>query len=582
MLINMRRLAYVIITLFSVVGLPLSAQDTVPWLPDPTIIFEPRVEIIKTDISTLGSSQSSFPWDDEKRLIYIKNSESGEINSYPYPKEFKSANWPSELDNGKWLIPVIENVNTEIVNWVWILDTKTGSFSRYVALCGQTNPLFVSDIIESDWIISTDYRGDNHTYLCEIATGKLSVPLPDEMEWQILDGIGISTVPPFPSPDGEWIAMFAAEKSEGYNLPLYVYSYNTLTGQLNELGNLPIDKEFNFQQWVGNQILIYTGGMIEWSNRRIYIADVEKPQSLEYAVGRGRYRPDFHDNPPRFEFVSGTEGYDGPHNCTWVTYTIETRQLITHDLGKMCNPDVGNLGEDAYYRDLPEITEGKVRTASLVRFNALTGERKELYAGEIESAEWISEDERFALLTLDTSGGIDRITFQPSYLWNLSSSNMRLAYVDLVNKRTLFDIPAYWDFDGDTWALKSSVRKIDENTFLAISFLDFQRGYASLFSFDGKNYVEKRLVDDVAIDMGRFLLIWDDEPYSSSRMGIYDIETGNSIPIIRNVDTSMYTITIDDYASIDNMIVTVSNVLTQNNSDNLSVRYTVKIPPPAG
>lgn len=504
----------------------VAAQDSAPWPPDPTTLFAPGVEIVHSDIQPRPSAPL-IDWDNTTHILYIRDSATGEYNEYPYPDSILSIFYPSKLDDGTWIVSAQEDdpVTQADQKWIWFIDPVTGVFSRYPAYCGQVAPLEIADVEEINWILFTDPdTGDQ--YLCKTATGERSPALPTGWEWYDISD----------SPDGQWVAVFAFPKVLDYQV--HVFSYEVATGLLREIGSFVPDYNLFFQRWVGSQVLIGTSEMPEWFTRYIVIADAARVNSVEVAVARLRFWPSYFPNPPRYEFISGTEGGSFSY-CEWIIYDISTRVLTRRNLGSLCEPEIGRLTETAYYRD---VSGPQASQATLVRFNAVTGERKDLFIGEIEDVIWVSADEHYAILSLDNSGQIDLISYIPTDMGgSLYSAN--LSYVDLVSGEVLFSIPGGWVLDNGYWIMHSSIYPLNDGTFLAIAFsnyYDYQESYASLFYQASGQYVETRLVNNVIAATQKYIILKRHIDNGLSRFDVYNTETATVHPLIQSIDLENY------------------------------------------
>jgi len=565
-------LLWVITSLLLFAPLSAAAQDATPapWPPDPNDIFEAGIEAIEippfSPVNTVDNS---------KRLISIRSQETGHVEQFSFVEAFRDVRSSEIIDGVLWLVVT----ETSGIRWVWSLDLQTKSFERYIAKCGQQQLISIQSALNLPWVLYED-QPEGKVYLCESTTGNVSAPLPDDMTWLIDDVYLNSPIQPSTSPDEQWVALFAKS-----NPPLpyqtFVYSYDIVHQQLRRLGDFQSDEIMHFSNWVGTQVMLYTRMMSDSSLESFYIADVTKSQNLEYAFSESGTILDYYDDLPRYEYVHGSVGYNSPFNCSWSVYMVKERKSIIHDLGTMCQPEIGELSETAYYRDIPNMEIGPPSVATLVRYNALTRERKDLYSGEIESVEWVSEDEQFAILTLGNNGIINRAHDIPSEFWDLYSSPLRLAYVDLVAQKVLFEVPALWSAYWDGQELLSTIQPLDQNRFLAIGYTEEQDGLASIFTFDGEKYIKKPLIDHVAYQIGHYLVRWTDGYQQSTRMSLYNIEAGRTIPVIQDVNADNYRINIDEVYSLDHFIITVSNV-PSTTTDYQSVRYKVKIPERAG
>jgi hypothetical protein len=520
---------------------PLRGQDEAPWPPDPSEIFAEGVEILETRIiEPTSSPQPSDLWDDERRELYVVDSETGERRAYPYPKNVVSVQWPQVLDDGSWLVPVKEIIpdTDRLKSWVWSLDLISGAFSRYDWPCNPDDDLYVQTILENPWVFTKDSL-TGYVYLCETDTGRVSEPLPEGWDWGLEQPVSVSD-------EGRWLAFLACE-ADSICENTRVFSYEIATGQLNILGAFASDYRLRFSRWVDSQVLIVAGKMVEYANDvydySFYIVDAAQPDSLGYAFALSGVWSEYYDNPPRYEIVGNTEGDPNGLRCFWTVYTIGTRELATYDLGTLCKPEIGKVGEDAYYRDVPDYRSS---SATLVRFNPITGERVDFFTGEIERVVWVSADEKYAELVLDSSGSVDIYPYLPWDQWGTPTS-ARLAYVDLTTDTILFDIPAGWT-GTEGWAGPlSGIVHLGENRFMGVVIDERSGSYASLFTLSDGEYVETHLLDNVELYSRERLLFWVDGTHHSAGMSMYDVETEAITPVIKPFDSERYMVHFGDY-----------------------------------
>jgi hypothetical protein len=523
----------------------VTAQDDFP--PDPSEIFTDAVEVVEIFDPFVNRQNIVAPpqqdvavANDATRQLAVTYSE--ETTTYAYPDEVLSVRSNHVfVDTTVWFNVVEQHGG----GWVWILDLTTGEFSRFVARCGQLQVTYTSTAL-TPWVVYTDpYSGAQ--FLCETATGNLSSILPYQRDWRT-DNITAS-------PNGEWLALMAFAPSNNYS-EVFIYSYQISTDTLNVLGSLYPEEVLFFERWVGTQILIGTSRMPEWHTRYLYIADAAFPNSLELAVTRFRFWPDYQENPPRYEFITGTEGGDGVPYCSWIIYDIESRELVTHDLYSMCLPDIGMIDGTGYYRDL---LDPQLRAATLARFTPLTGEREDLYTGEIEAVHWVSDDEHYAALTLDDSGRID---VHSSFYDPGSPTNPSIALVDLQTDVILYQAATGW-LSPAPWISYSNgsyIRRIDENTFLAFINRSNQEhihldSYVSRLELVDGQIEETVLVEDAAyitLDNAGIIFRSSSEWDEAASYNLYEIATGNVIPLTQDIDPNVYVL--DFHPAGDNLI----------------------------
>lgn len=347
-------------------------------------------------------------------------------------------------------------------------------------------------------------RRDEQFPICELATGKLSQPMPPEADWRFdIRRLGGETL--LVSPDDKWVAYISTSP----DWILSLLAYERATGRLVRLGYVPHEWENDrVLGWATNTALYFTSrDTPEWTTSYAYVATVPVENSVRQVMYNWRFRVSYRDDPPRFEKMI-TPGNDErywfdhqlPIDCTRHVYDIVTQVTTVEHYGAICLPEYTAKNGAEYYRDI----QGNGKTW-LIRFNTETRERKNLYYGEIERLHWVAEDEHYALVTLDTSGktecrpGFEWTDIIADGCWDVEQPVITL--VDLTTGKTLFSSlgsAATIGFSG------RYATAIDDHT-LTISYstdywhtstnfyLQLENGHADVQVLDG--YPDKYLVD---------------------------------------------------------------------------------------
>jgi len=581
--IFMKRHLFALFMLVLVLGfMPVHAQETepIPWPPDPAQIFAPGVEIINVEVITpephRTASAPQYPWDNELRTI--TTSALPEAIPYAYPDEVREISGGIDrVSLTQWLVNVLENVENspDSFHWVWMFNPITGEFVRYEALCGQEE-IYSNNILEDRWLFYID-PDTERLHLCEIATGLLSDPLPEGM-YPINY---LRNLEPILSPDSNWVVAIVGGEP-GLRGETYAFSYEVATEELRLLGDFYSYDTINFGEWFDTQFTIHTSDMPEYSTRTIYIADVSQSNSLDFAVSRFRYWPEYFDDPPRYEFISGIEGAGSlPINCSWIIYDISTRTYIRRPLGMLCQPDLGRLQGTAYYREVLDINSA---TATLVRYNALTREREDLKEGEIELIVDISTNIQLATLVLDDSGRIDNRPFEPTYNWGAGTmSPTSLACVDLSTEEILFSVPTYIDEFGSPKSWLDCTR--DETNLGAYIFgyndaqLYREESYLVQFTRGIEGYTETQHINYLARSLDREkVLTWKNGEYEGG-LQVVGIEDGRSTDFIVNYHLPGMTLEIGLYDPQEQTLV-VTVWREEKRLEEGGIQYIVRVPVP--
>ncbi|NUQ05932.1 MAG: hypothetical protein HUU31_18725 [Anaerolineae bacterium] len=400
-----------------------SAQDSDAFVKS---LFAPGVEIV--DIEVYPSSHW-LHFDDGARELIIEG------NRYPYPEQIERVAFYRQ-DGNRLFIQVSESrTSPSHVGrwWVWTFDLTNRQFSAVDAKCGQRTRLEDSDI-RIGWVFVSEANGS--TSLCAMDTGIHPVTLPSDLSWSVYafyDGY----LPIFVSPDRNWLLLFG-ENADG----TWAYSFHVADGSLNRLGLFPAGT-FVFSwggRWLGDTV------MIETMNREsvvVFRAQASNSDSLREVLSRYNYAPEFFSNPPRYEYINlKVPSYGLGGDCQRITYDVLNDVKQVTELGGLCRPEWGSLDGIAYYRDV--VANGAEGIAALTRFDAAAMETEVLYEGEIEWIDWVSEDERYASVVLDSSGRIDTPPyFNPLFSWGIPDVP-RMALVDLQEDRILFEMPVGW------------------------------------------------------------------------------------------------------------------------------------------
>jgi hypothetical protein len=422
--------ALVMLLLFLVSVIGTSAQD---GLAELEVLFTSNVRITSYTILPDSSSPSRIGFDNTERLVRI------DAESYPYPAEVDQMLSHRLTDNAILFEGTEQMLNStgsseERRRWVWVFDRQNETFSRANRFCWDASDLTLLNI-EAAWIYVADSdTGD--TRLCETATGWTSEPLPAGFSWQVRPAYSTLSIPVVVSPDDEYLILFTQDDDR-----VRVYSYHIETQALLELGALYCSfcLEWDSVRWFGATITIWTTEGHE-PIIHVYTADLEAAGSLELAITRPYYFPELYGNPPRYDYINFTTPTRvWQTECERVIYYVLSAETETTAMGPLCRLEYGAREGIGYYRD---VSRGDAGIAALTRYNAATGEREILYEGEIELIEWVSPDERYAVVVL---GNNDIINVLPVSAppWTLWESPM-LALVDLMNDTVILEHWTGW------------------------------------------------------------------------------------------------------------------------------------------
>jgi hypothetical protein len=412
-------------------------------------IFTSNVRIVESSITpTFRANKAddthNIVFDNDQRLLAIDG------QSYLYPDGIGYINHAQSGQNEMIEINVTERLpdTVDVISWIWYFNLDTKAFTRYTSLCAHKRSLdHVS--LEPLWVYATD-DDTERVRLCETKTGKVSVPLPSGYSWEFPPKINSDSPPPFVSPSGSWLLLFG--QADGNT---HVFSYRLETEILTALGVMACTGciDWGFVDWLDTSVMIWS---VDIENQHaIYSADITQENSLELAVSRPMYAPEFYDEPPRYDYVNFTKTGKYWDNfwetrCERVIYDVLSHEKVIVDLGPLCRPEQGEMDGIGYYRD---ITSGAEGIAALTKYDSRTRESEVLYEGEIELILWVSPDDRYAFLVMDSDGVIDTAPFLDRFSRGIPAEPT-LAYVDLVEDRVIFENWTWWRWcDASIWRL---------------------------------------------------------------------------------------------------------------------------------
>jgi hypothetical protein len=369
-------------------------------------------------------------------------------------------------------------------------------------------------------------------------------------------------VPVSTSPDGQWLAFFACNRDDDdlRCKQTYVYGYDVANSKLISSGFFEgRETIFEFDRWVGTQVIISTSEMGEYHLRKYFIADASRSDSVEPAFSRFRLNGDYFGNPPRYEFVTGWES-EGFAGCTWVRYEITTRILTEHDMKSLCRADRGlPVAGNSYYRQVNNPRDSTLdhSTAGLIRFNPVTGEYVEIYRDEIEEVVWVSPDEQYALLVLDSNGEIDTFPFLISFNTWRAMPQARLVLLNLTNGREIYQTslgsdPGYGAFDGyssTSQVTHADLIPINDHEWLIFHIADYPDGdpwqaptIVDAIDADGKPLSPEFPYNHPAYVLPdrRGFVYWIGDRSESLSAGYYDVLSGKTFQIVKDLDAKTY------------------------------------------
>ena len=510
---------------------------------DPYTIFDSSVEI---RVNELPPISSNFDFDDELRLLLLDN------QLVPYPYEVTRVFDIAQVE-GRILLQMYAKIDSTFQSSTWEFDAETRQFSEFEAFCSpRTYSLY--SLEEQPWTIT---EIDNQSVLCNTLNGEISPPLPEGYDW-IIDSIFIEPEPKITiSPDSKIIAFMGTEtgliQAQSWR-EIYLFSYQLESGLILDLGQFDAEDVLEFEGWIDSQVIFRTGNTSSIGSMCTLITDATQVDTIYTTLCTQGGGLSFLDNPPRF--VLSYE--NGSLLCGQTTYDIETHEQTHINLNGLCRPEFGDIEAVGYYRDIPMgmMTECctpppvELAEAPLIRYDSRTGERQELYRGEIEAILWVSDDEHYAILVLDNSGKINTFPYLDYWVGEMQVATATL--IDLYTGETIKQ--AYideWDanmeYAREDWAINHGIFPLNGNSFLSIECWSAtnclrQDNSAYITSIIDKGVTQEFIVGDPILltpDKQR-LLIWskpywlDGKSQDTNGISIYDLETGEIKPLIRD------------------------------------------------
>ncbi len=332
--------------------------------------------------------------DNEKRTLSIY--EEGEWITLPYPDALTQIRETQDRDSsivypliaqrpgGIYLFP--ERVDATYSYRVWRY------FPELDGLYTVDSPCHADDFsLTNPWVYSSI---GNKTYLCNWITGETSPELPNDPAWGASRFSSVDQ--PDLSPDGRYLLLSAYRQFYSYNFEdQQVRFMGEITGRFDNVG---------FSEWLTPTIFaVGASDMPEWSVRNVYVGDVEIINSLQFAINMLRFSPTPLYYPLGYQVMDAVM-HDGPTSgpCFVEFHDLAKRYTTRYDTGSLCEygiPIPDGSGDQLYRATYP----GGV----VVRYNFLTGTRRNLYVGEVESLGPIAPDGQLGLIALDDSGVVE-------------------------------------------------------------------------------------------------------------------------------------------------------------------------------
>lgn len=443
----MRRLLITLIICLTTFSFTFAQQED--DFPTPETLFTDVVEVL--DVQFVEDNSTYLRFDNETRMV--SGFHAGEYREYPYPDDLYDISeraFPSW--NGLFVFRQFNDVYWEH----WMLDPTAGTWELYesVGRCGAYSIAGLSrNFADRIWVFHVD--DDNTTMrLCATLTGEMTQPLDVPEGFQ---AIGIVSF------DSDYFAGVPTSSTYEYAVffgllddERHAYSYHFESEEVRDLGVLPSEGDLSVYQWVDDTRLIVSVRDDDSCDR--YIADVVTGEitlaiSTEGCAFLTR-------NPDRLVRMTTERDNENLVVACWrEIYFIDMDTLTTYDYGDLCYPDLGSDVGVGYYRSV-----SKDQTqVQIVRFDPTTDDRITLYTGgAIETLRWISEDERFAVLLLDSDPLVNLMPQEGDRLF----IDPILRYVDLTANTILYETAIPVNYDNATAYAPSIITPITDNLLL--------------------------------------------------------------------------------------------------------------------
>lgn len=560
------------------------AQEEIPALPTMDELFAEGV--VAEVVTPVVNQQPTRPYtDNEARVVRVFDDDPQTWQEYPYPDEVENfSRLANRLDENTLLLSTTLSLEeAPDPEEQWLLNLLTGEYTRPEILCGQRR----SEEGNGRWVVYYEDFPETPAFLCNTETGEMLGPLPTEDYLERQRSIL--------SPNGEWLILFGT---------FSIYNYHFETGGLILLGT-PQLTDFRTAQWIGNDLIFISAANqadMTYPWRNYYLADPAEAESMTPIATI--IKPDYLtqlDDPSRYEWIESRG--DG---CHLAQLNVETAEFNEYDLQELCSqgyrlPD-GNGDGDRLFYDIIWSAENYAHwdevvrllylpdalpiSSQLVRLNPYTGERTDLYSGEIEWLRDVTPDGQYAVLLVDDSGLLDMIAARKTQ--EVIDSRPRWIILDTHTGETVYEAPTSWEFDPEsyfglnTWSqqivlntvsfneMEAGMRRLPTSGLFAIGNDRFVHVVLSgeprnwqrtdtLIQLGEQRVIEQQLTGELALVMpdGRHLVLWSEGTRNSSAVSLYDIETGETTPIIQG-EPSRYNYLSDTTVSTEEYSLSMS------------------------
>ncbi len=290
----------------------------------------------------------------------------------------------------------------------------------------------------------------------------------------------------------------------------------------------------------------------------------------------------YYENPRRLEYIQIHSQITRKADlfehlpCTIEVYNLDTREFYSYELGYDCS-GITALADGNYM--FVGYDSDHAATSTLYLVDTKTGEQLELAQGEFESIESASPDGRFAVLVTDNNGRIDRATFEDAQFFGVDDmDDPQIAIFDtqtqqFVYEQELTEISAVLQAVVTT---SGSIGWFDNHTLL---ILDYESIRLVNLANDNATQIDLPVIrfrGDL-LDFSR-LPIWTDNS-SSGAISMYDLNTGEAIPLVKEHNVTLYDIEVEpEKSGSENVSVSVYPLVNGEPDTTRIANYQVYLP----
>lgn len=507
-------------------------------------LFTENVELVAVDTHPMDAVDLAPYQDDTARIIRFYEAETGLWREFSYShvdnRLIHFGLMPVNTSGREFILFTFISDDKNTGYDYWLTDYATGETEPYEMKCGERSKYPGSD---QPWIYT--FNPDTpptDIALCELTTGRTL-----QLETLPSEYVPDMEVKPVLSANGQYLIFTAHSKElqyEGYGT-VFVFTYDLRHDHLFETGHFQPSLEqwiIGIQEWVTETTILISARGGEWTYCSMYRAEVDTENSLEFVASNFRSCPYSIQDPLRVVGFNDISIY----TCGMMTYDFATRKTTEVDQGTLCWSEYQSLTDSniGYYR---QVTADN-RQAAIVRRDNQSGETTLLAEAEIEALKWVSPDERYAVVILDSDGYISAAPGSDPEFWKVSSPMLTL--LDLKIGEIVYSTPTEWSGDIFYSTAYSTLTLLSEDLLLVqnvrqgaagyekimgeLVFSPMEYGDSFLVAYQDGEWVETLIGDvDRVVNSGQELLVWTDGRTNSNALHLYDIATGTTTPLMR-------------------------------------------------